>query len=147
MLNWNNKLGKCILALIILSTLSNAVGCARGPAVELALKASDLGPGWKGAKLYSYYDGRRIDQQFRKTIQVDDNIRLDMMAYQHIVVYPNSEAAIENSNLRGARERSPEPTPTRRWTTTDVPPLLPSRRRGRTGGREGGTDQAASGNA
>jgi len=80
-----------------------------GPAVELALKASDLGLGWKAGSFYSLYEGRTISQQFGKTIQVEDNIQLRMAVYQTIAVYPSTETAIEDTNLGAARDRSPDP--------------------------------------
>lgn len=80
-----------------------------GPAVGLALKVSDLGVGWKAGVFYSYYEGRTINQQFSKTIQVEDNIQLRMAVYQTIAVYPSTETAIEDTYLSGARQSSPDP--------------------------------------
>jgi len=80
-----------------------------GPAVELALKSSDLGSGWKAGSFYSLYEGRTINQQFSKTIQVEDNIQLRMAVYQTIAVYPSTETAIEDTYLSGARQSSPDP--------------------------------------
>jgi len=80
-----------------------------GPAVGLALKASDLASGWKAGSFYSLYEGRTISQQFSKTIQVEDNIQLRMAVYQTISVYRSTEAAIEDTHLSGARQSSPEP--------------------------------------
>ena len=80
-----------------------------GPAVGLALKASDLGSGWKAGPFYSYYEGRTINQAFIKTIQVEDNIELRMAVYQTIAVYPSTETAIEDTYLSGARQISSDP--------------------------------------
>jgi len=80
-----------------------------GPAVELALKTNDLGSGWKAGSFNSHYEGRTINQQFSKTIQVEDNIQLRMAAYQSIAVYPSTEAAIEDTYLSSARQSSPDP--------------------------------------
>jgi len=46
MLNWSNGLVRHSLALIIVFTLSSAIGCARGPGMQLMLKPNDLVPGW-----------------------------------------------------------------------------------------------------
>lgn len=80
-----------------------------GPAVELALKASDLGLGWKAGEFYTLYEGRTVSQQFSKRIQVEDNIQLLRAVYQTIAVYPSIETATEDNYLRGARESPQDP--------------------------------------
>jgi len=77
-----------------------------GPAVELALKTSDIGPGWEGAKLYAHYEGRGITQDFFKTIDWDQDTKLQMQVYQRILVYPNAEAALEDEDFGRVRERA-----------------------------------------
>ena len=76
-----------------------------GPAVELALKSSDVGPDWEGDKLMTYYEGRGITQSFFKTIDSDEDTRLRMSVYQRIFVYPSAEAALEDEYfVRGGRQ-------------------------------------------
>ncbi len=49
-----------------------------GPAVELALKASDLGPDWEGDKLMTCHEGRGITQEFFRIV----SISLGIIPYQ-----------------------------------------------------------------
>ena len=67
-----------------------------GPAVELALKSSELGPGWKGSTLATDYGGRAFTQSLFKTIDLDEDTKLRMQVYQRILVYPSAEAALED---------------------------------------------------
>jgi len=75
-----------------------------GPAVELALKSSELSPDWEGDKLITYYGGRGITQDFFKTIDLDEDTKLQMSVYQRIFVYPIAEAALEDEDFWPVRE-------------------------------------------
>lgn len=75
-----------------------------GPAVELALKARELGTDWEASKASTYYDGRGLTQDFLKTIEVDENKRLFATVYQRILVYPNAEAALDDEDFGPIRE-------------------------------------------
>lgn len=76
-----------------------------GPAVELALRASELGTSWKADRLQTYYDGRVITQDFLKTIEVDEDTRLFSTVYQKIAIYPTTQATFEDEDFGPARER------------------------------------------
>jgi hypothetical protein len=75
-----------------------------GPAVELALKSSDIGTDWQGEKLFTYYEGKGITQDFVKTIDLDEDTRLRMGVYQRIFVYPSAEAALEDEDFGSVGE-------------------------------------------
>jgi len=97
-----------IVAVLIGAGVYLATRLESGPAVKLALKSSELGLNWEGSKLYTCYEGRAITQDFLKTIEVDENTRLFKTVYQNIAVYPNSEAALENEDLKHVRRSFPE---------------------------------------
>lgn len=80
-----------------------------GPAVELALKSSDIGPDWEGDKLITYYEGRGITQDFFKTIDLDEDTKLRMSVYQRIFVYPSAEAALEDEYFGRVEREYAEP--------------------------------------
>ena len=77
-----------------------------GPAVELALKASDIGSDWESAELHTSYGGRGITQDFFKTVDLDEDTKLWMQVYQRIFVYPSAEAALEDEDFGRVRERA-----------------------------------------
>lgn len=76
----------------------------RGPAVELALKAYDVGSDWKGDELFAYDEGRGITQVFFKTVDLSEDKKLLMRVYQRIHVYASVEAALEYGDSEWLRE-------------------------------------------
>jgi len=108
MLNWSrsNGLVRYRLALIIVFTLSSAIGCARGPGMQLMLKPNDLGPGWVyKMKLGSRtFGGWTLQSQYGgKVVDMDDNTKLIKGVFQLVRVYPDVETAIEDEDLKELR--------------------------------------------
>lgn len=80
-----------------------------GPAVELALKSSDVGLDWHGDKLTTYYEGKGITQNFVKIVDLDEETKLRMSVYQRIFFYPSVEATLDDEFFGRAERKHAKP--------------------------------------
>lgn len=62
-----------------------------GPAEQLTLELSDLGPGWEGGNARTQYEGKLIEYNFSLSTN-EDKYRLSWSVNQRIVVYPEAES-------------------------------------------------------